>query len=59
MPKQKATRAAVTKASGKQIVIWFDPKQINQVDQLAQQQDLDRSKLFRRAITHYLAAHGK
>lgn len=54
MPKQKTHRAAVTKASGKPVLVWFDPAIILRVDQQAENQDLDRSKWIRRAVERHL-----
>lgn len=54
MPKQKSRRAGVTKSDGKQVVIWFDPSVIRQVDRLASQLDLDRSKFIRKAVKNAL-----
>ncbi len=55
MPKQQAKRHRVTKKTGKQVVVWFDPDQIRVVDQVASREDLDRSQFIRRAVKNALA----
>jgi predicted transcriptional regulator len=58
MPKHKPQRAGVTKADGKQVIVWFDPAEIRKVDNLATKLDLDRSKFIRRAVKTALAQLG-
>ncbi len=50
----KATTSAVSKKTGKQVVVWFPQAVVAEIESLLPGLDTDRSKFIRRAVKEKL-----